>query len=438
MFRKNLQIGFENKLATLLLKESVTNPLIKQTLAKMGALLKTEILLPLLQATEKNQFSDIPIEFQHAITNLAKLHSNTRQQYGALLRHKYPDYLSILSDMANVRELLTLIDDALTVKNQWQEDDIIKLLACISHLSLSYVEHLPSLRKNEQEFKKIYNLIWPSPCEIAVRVSREELGQGFQVTSKLGLRALEKDLTLRTPSIAASTTHYDAGKSFFGAISMEERLKMVLREFEKLRCQLQTSDTTEQSNIQQTYQHFLKNLTETLGKTFTDKLVNGEINKANLATIAQSFTPSAIKLATRESQLLIASLSGTAARVLITLHHLGGFYNSKGFFSFKKANIVSNCIMGLFIQAGHHSREEVAEIFNRLIDYIALFEQAKISSFYLTPIEKGKFFESNLSYSRGSAQSFIHNQFYKKNYAIKNLLTEEIIKKNPSLLSSQI
>ncbi len=411
MLKKDVRVTFENKLAELLLRESVNNPFIKQTLTKISELVKAEILLPLMQAARKPQFSDMPIEFQNAITNLAKLHSNTRQQYGALLRHKYSDYASILSDMANVRELLTLMHDALTVKNQWQEDDVIKLLACITHLSFSYVEHLPSLRKNEQEFKKLYDLLWPSPCEIAVRVSREELGQGFQVTSKLGLRALEKDLTLRTPPMAASTIHYDSGKSFFGAISMLERLKIILRDFEKLTFNLNINEPEEKSNAQQAYQRFLENLTAIFGKTFTDKLINGEINKENLYTIAQSFTPSTIKLATRENQLLIASLSGTTARILITVCHLGGFKDSKNFSRFDKAQILSNACAIFFMLAGHHSLMEVAAIYNNLIDYFMFNKVKTLPAKFFSKKHSFIPLENYLPYHKGTVASFLHPHY---------------------------
>jgi len=45
---------------------------------------------------------------------------------------------------------------------------------------------------------------------------------------------------------------------------------------------------------------------------------------------------------------------------------------SDGTFDFDLTQMITNCLMAFLVHAGHHSVVEVAECYNRLLDYIAI------------------------------------------------------------------
>ena len=58
--------------------------------------------------------------------------------------------------------------------------------------------------------------------------------------------------------------------------------------------------------------------------------------------------------------------------MLVSLHDINAFNDSDGTFNFDKSQIFANCMMGFLVHAGHHSMIEVAEVYNRLCDLVAI------------------------------------------------------------------
>ena len=88
---------------------------------------------------------------------------------------------------------------------------------------------------------------------------------------------------------------------------------------------------------------------------------------------------------------LIASVSFSASRSLITLLHLGAFNQSDGKkFDLEKAQIYANCLMSYYVFCGHHSFLEVMEVWNRVLDYVAIYhpEQLPAEIFPKMPSEQ--------------------------------------------------
>ena len=88
---------------------------------------------------------------------------------------------------------------------------------------------------------------------------------------------------------------------------------------------------------------------------------------------------------------LIASVSFSASRSLITLLHLGAFNQSDAEkFDLKKVQIYANCLMGYYVFCGHHSVVEVMEVWNRVLDYVAIYHPEQLPSeiFPKTPSEQ--------------------------------------------------
>ena len=68
---------------------------------------------------------------------------------------------------------------------------------------------------------------------------------------------------------------------------------------------------------------------------------------------------------------LIASPSNAAAKVFMMSQGMGLFLRN-GQFDLEKAQIFANCVMAYLVYSGHHSFIEVAEIWNRQLDFLAI------------------------------------------------------------------
>ena len=103
---------------------------------------------------------------------------------------------------------------------------------------------------------------------------------------------------------------------------------------------------------------------------------------------------------------LIASVSGSTARVLTALFDAEAF-TQDGMIDLENIQIFSNCVMGFFIRAGHHSFLEVAETYNRAIDFVVLEHADTLRDALDADVP-----EQYLPYFRyGNYRSFIHPRF---------------------------
>ena len=70
---------------------------------------------------------------------------------------------------------------------------------------------------------------------------------------------------------------------------------------------------------------------------------------------------------------LIASPSNAAAKSFMMVNGMGLFLDPQsGLFDFGKAQIFANCVMAYLVFCGHHSFLEVAEIWNRQLDFVVI------------------------------------------------------------------
>lgn len=69
---------------------------------------------------------------------------------------------------------------------------------------------------------------------------------------------------------------------------------------------------------------------------------------------------------------LIATASNATAKNFMMMHGLELFKKQDGQFDLKSAQIFANCFMAYLVYCGHHSFLEVAEIWNRQLDYLVL------------------------------------------------------------------
>lgn len=77
---------------------------------------------------------------------------------------------------------------------------------------------------------------------------------------------------------------------------------------------------------------------------------------------------------------LIASPSNATAKSLIMAHGMGLFLKSNNLFDLDKAQIFANCLMAYLVYCGHHSVLEIMEIWNRLLDFLAIEHPEQLPS----------------------------------------------------------
>ena len=78
------------------------------------------------------------------------------------------------------------------------------------------------------------------------------------------------------------------------------------------------------------------------------------------------------------SMPIVANISRSVARTLISMQDLRTFDNEQKQFDFEIAQIFANTLIIFYILEGHHSFTEIAEIYNRLLDYIALLQPKQL------------------------------------------------------------
>lgn len=129
---------------------------------------------------------------------------------------------------------------------------------------------------------------------------------------------------------------------------------------------------------------------------------------------------------------LIASVSFSASRSLIMLLHLGVFNQTNGgMFDLEKAQIYANCLMGYYIYCGHHSFVEVMEVWNRVLDYVAIYlpEQLPPEIFPEKPSEQPYISQMSIEEQLPYGHIGNYRHFLNKNYAdlILNLTEQNLI-----------
>lgn len=385
MFHQD-NVKIENNLAQDMLKQAVLDPNIKRALKDISQVLIDRVLT-LIRSQLRNQlinvehFSKLPASTQELLKNLAAEHSAERRQYGAVM----PEVVSsanIIDSMANVKKLLDAQEKTLlAIDKITTVDEMAVVLKIIVELGYTYYEAPRPFHTSH--FENIKNLITPTTEEMDIRLFRSELGEQPVFALTYGIGTTDKDLGLQTQNQGRN-----AGKSAFGIVSMKKRLELLCAQYDK------TQDQKYRTKME--YYKIPLNKDERKSLEFYAKKWETFFEKLIKDSQTQTSLP------------LIASVSRATARTIITLHDLGAFNKIDGSFDFDKAQIISNCIMGFIVHAGHHSIVEVAEVYNRLLDCVAIDSLEKNGP-------KPEMIEEKMPYYRiGNYHSFFHKNYVDK------------------------
>lgn len=371
MFSPSPKIQFENELSNKILLEGAKNDVIKQTLQDLADVLRDKILMPLLVAVDEvNEFNELEPDLQGAIIKLASQHTNEDRQYGGLLR-KIPDSKQIISNPATVKKFLQTLDAAIShIRDITNKEILVQSIKVIVDLGFTYTVFLNTW--HTQDFQTIYDHLYPSPEEFKVRLSIKELGMSPQVSLTLGIGRESGEVI---PAIEDKNgMGFYSGKAAYLIVDMEKRLKLMAKQHDDIF--LETNEKNRHEKLAQFYIdckiHFGSPLTEEFKKH------TGTASKNfAFAEWAKKIEPSSIKLIRSVDSPLVASISGTMARLLVTLEDLHAFDNENGVFNSEKAQILANMGMAFLGRASHHAAEESIETYRRFLDYILLNPKRK-------------------------------------------------------------
>jgi hypothetical protein len=134
----------------------------------------------------------------------------------------------------------------------------------------------------------------------------------------------------------------------------------------------------------------------------------------------------------KSSLPLIASPSNASAKVFMMSQGMGLFLEDDQF-NLDKAQIFANCVMAYLVYCGHHSFLEVAEIWNRQLDFVAieLQKQLPAGTFPQNPqnvryIDDAQAPEKKLPYAVvGNYSQFLHSSYRDVVIASMNTQLEE-------------
>lgn len=396
MQRQN-RVQFESKLAKAMLEEIVTNTTIKSVLIEIASQLNSQVLTQICTDVDKSeqQSQELSVQLKAIFASWSIQHSKDDAFIGALLpQHS----LQELRDTTQGRaKLLVAMMDKLSYGKIDTHHDVITLIKTIDSMGFYYVSDAFS-KSNLSQYELIKDMLFPTIEESDMRCLRDE--KTLAVTYGIGTE-LNKDL-VRDFQLAEGCF---SGKARFFIPSAEKR-------FEKL--------------IDQ-YDMAVNNENEIVEKELACKLLYYGIplnkhERNHVSSYAKRHTPWFQKLAREKFEEkalpLIGSVSFSTSRALITLLHLGAFNKKSGEFDLDKAQIFANCLMGYFVFCGHHSFVEVAEIWNRLLDYVAIYHPEQLpQNTFLTVSSNLRYMdnpcvEQLLPYARiGDYSHFLHASY---------------------------
>lgn len=409
-------IAIENQLAYFMLNEITSNKKLQNTLQSIANVILTKILNPLIQAmNEKNitSLSDTPLFVQDSIKMLATQNLDSEIPFGGILQG-FSQADEIYGSFKNVDILLKTFAKTLSNVEQINTvSDALKFLKSIADLAFCYFEYFD--KTQTPQFNIIKEMIWLTPEESDGRILRTELDQKPLLAKTYGIRRSAADFD--------SKMGINSGKALFAGASMKDRLAIIIKQydnaFEKYnQLKQESSDASKLKAFEE------KTLFPALKKMqfYHIRLLKSE--RDSLDKYAKRYETTFEKLAKladplRETSLpLVANISRSTARTLISLLALSAFGEKQ--FDLDAAQQFANCAMSFYVWGGHHSITEVGEIYNRLLDYIALVhpEQLPIGTFPAQPSVDQPYYgacdqvEKKLPYYLfGDYLSFIHKDY---------------------------
>ena len=232
-------IDEESAFGEALLTVVSETPAAKQAISELAIKISDVVVLPILKKLNKGEA--LTVVEEGVVAQLADQHSSSGKQWGAVM----PQYTKeeILSDVTKKRELMSQISDSLLPENIRKAegtDAMMKHLKPLVDCCFCYVEKMPK-ESHGQHYESIKDSIFPTPQELAARISRKELGQvdhsstSFGVGSQLGVDVSP------TGDLSSESKHYSSGKAAFGDVSSQRRADLLSKQYASIKTKLDGS-----------------------------------------------------------------------------------------------------------------------------------------------------------------------------------------------------
>jgi hypothetical protein len=409
-------VHLENQIAYKMLCETIHNPKIKSVLKNISNKVLNNILSVLsekIHASNISSLDDLPLFIQKSIKILALQNIDAEKPFGGVL-NGFLKPEEITSKLNNIKQLLEQFANVLTHVDEISHvQQVLKLLKTIADLSFCYFEYFDE--QHSAEFNRIKDMIWLTPEECDGRIMRAEVKQEPQLAMTYGISAEEKvDIVP-----ADQKKGMNSGKALFFGASMDIRIKIIVNKHDLLLEKIQKNKMAEKNDenklfIEKELAALEKEYLPILNKMQYYKIPLQKESRQPLNSYSKKYETTFEKQA-RDSKKniqlpLVANISRSTARTLITLQDLLAFQNNNERVDLETAQIFANCIMSFYVWGGHHSFTEVGEIYNRWLDYNVL----KDPSFFndLDGTNDKFYLEKKLPYYVfGDYSSFLHRDY---------------------------
>lgn len=336
---------------------------------KFGSELAKHILQPLIQKVEEaDELGVIDEKSKQTITHLMLHHSDKGRQYDGLRMETSWESLNnkvgVLSVLSQMNALLSDINQCTTIQS------LANYFKSMYDISAAFVQELAD--DHNEAFDQLNSIIMPTAAEYGSRISFTEIGdKKKQYATTFGLFATSRDLIDET-RVSEETAVAEAritGKSLFIEITTIERYRLTFTNYLLAKENYeQLVGTVEIEACTQAETHLLNqiqkmiNLDIPLDLTIEDLEEVDRIAKANETWIE--------KIARHDQAPLVAGISGSTGRLLISLIHFKLIQADEG--SINELQILANCIAAHMAFQGHHSFDEVHEASRRAIDALLI------------------------------------------------------------------
>jgi hypothetical protein len=369
----------DNRFARAILEDAIGHPHSKEALARAAHTVLERVIEPILiklrqgGALEKSEANTI--EF------LAREHSRDGLQWGGVFQTN--SKTQILATNQNKIQLLEKISAQLTPQNVQSIhsiDHLASVTKCLTDACFCYVEYLkqPNGQAEDNEYELLKRMITPTPEELNIRLKAiDDMGWEEQLATTYGIgREPGVDIASISNIPETAVRAHKAGKAVFAMTDVMAKAKVVIKKYagakfnynEALERYSRTRSPENALFLENSHNELLK-CTESMlfYRIPLNALGNMPLNPPypGIQRLAGLTQPSQAPLP------LVATASGTTARTLIALQDMGVF-STAGDFNQRTAQYISTLLCGTLVHGGHHSVLEVAEMYNRLIDYHAV------------------------------------------------------------------
>lgn len=359
------KIQQQNAIAMSLLNYLLSDPLLKTLIHKFGSELARNILQPLIKKVEEtHELDSLDEKYKQTLHHLMLQHSYKGRQFDGLRMTTSWESLNnkegALSLLHEMNGLLADINQCTTLKR------LANYLKVMYDISAAFVQEM----SGDAVFDLLKLIIMPTAAEYESRIAFTEVGDKRKhYATTFGLFTAPRDLidetqlSEQTPVAAARIT----GKSLFKKISTSKRYRLAFIDYLLAKERYEEAMKTVME-CTEAESHLLNSIQKMINLDIPLNYTSADLEKVDkLARANQTWIE---KIANQVKAPLIAGISGSTGRLLLSLIHFKSIQANKT--SIDELQMLANCVAAHMVFQGHHSFDEVHEASKRAIDALLI------------------------------------------------------------------